>query len=115
MRLFNERLLFAMRVRGVKQIELAKAAGVSRAAATSWVKGDVQSISAESLIAISEALNVNPAWLATGAGSMDIQWPFKKIKPSDFNVLPSDVIADLEDIINLQIIKYRPQAEQKTS
>ena len=115
MRFFNERLQYAMETTGIKQIELAKAAGVSRAAVTSWVKGDVQSISGESLIAISSALNISPRWLAIGEGSMHVQWPFKSIHPTDFNVLPAEVISDLEDIIKLQINKHKQSEDKKVS
>ncbi|AVL70645.1 hypothetical protein CEQ07_03890 [Oligella urethralis] len=115
MRFFNERLIHAMNISGTKQIELAKAAGVSRAAVTSWVRGDVQSIGGDSLIAVANVLGVNPKWLATGEGAMRNQWPFQKIKPSDFDVLPKEVVQDLEDIINLQISKYKKLDDKKAS
>ncbi|SUA61570.1 Helix-turn-helix domain [Oligella urethralis] len=108
MRSFADRLKHAMSIRNARQIDISKVAGVSRATVHGWISGVSATIHGDHLTKISKYLNVNPHWLATGEGLMkDRNWPFKTITEEDWNILPDDVISDLEQIIQLQIFKHK--------
>lgn len=115
MKTLKERLTYAMEISGVKQIDLAKSAGVSRASVNDWVSGKSQNIRGDNLMKIARLLNVNPNWLATGYGKIDSKWPFKKITPEDFDLLPEEAISVFEDLIILQVEKYKAKDDKKAS
>lgn len=56
--------------RAKSQADLARACGVSPAAVTQWMHGDVQTIRWENLAKAADALGVQVQWLATGGGPM---------------------------------------------
>lgn len=51
---------------GLKQIELARLAGVARATVSLWIKGTTKTIEADKLFRVAAVLNVDPHWLQTG-------------------------------------------------
>lgn len=65
------RLQHARKLRGLTQVELAKAAGVTQASISDLERGESKSFRGATLVAIAQALKVRPDWLATGRGSME--------------------------------------------
>ncbi|PMC18208.1 helix-turn-helix domain-containing protein [Oligella urethralis] len=115
MKTLSERLIHAMKLANVKQVDLAKAAGVSRASVNDWISGKSQNIRGENLVKVAKLLNVNSSWLATGHGKFDSKWPFKNIQPEDFDVLSEEFITFLEEMISLQVSKQKTQEDKKVS
>lgn len=68
---FRERLLEAMEIRGVRQIDLAQATGISKPRINQYVKG-VYEPKQDALCKIADALNVDISWLMGHDVSMDI-------------------------------------------
>jgi transcriptional regulator with XRE-family HTH domain len=106
---FAERLLYARRLRGLTQAELAKAARVSQGAIGNYERGLRRS--AKSIFKIATALRVNALWLDQGVGAMEPDlaspavltsypladgrpqqhlsvWPFQDISPEEYWTLP---------------------------
>lgn len=72
----TERLIDAFReveLRGVKQADLARRIGVSRATVNDWMKGRAVSIKPPHLFALADALGVEARRLATGRGPRQSQ------------------------------------------
>jgi len=59
---FANRLNEAIRIRGIKKIDLAKKTGIDKASISQWVKG-VYEARQEGVYKLSKALEVNEAWL----------------------------------------------------
>ena len=56
-----------LRIRaGLNQSQLAKAVGVTRAAASRWEQGDIKSILARNALSVAETLDTNVEYLFTG-------------------------------------------------
>jgi transcriptional regulator with XRE-family HTH domain len=68
----QKRILNAMEKAGLKQIELARLAGVSRATVSLWVSGKTMSISGDSLTRVARVLNEDAHWLSTGERRQDM-------------------------------------------
>lgn len=82
--------------------ELARQAGVSRAAVTDWRNGKVRRLTADVAARIAAACNVDAMWVATGAGvarpsgsatqapiqATSPEWPFRTIDPARYQLLP---------------------------
>ncbi len=68
---FSERIALALKHANKKQIELAKACGVTRATVSKWLSEPIRGFSkAEYAIAASQFLGVSLQWLAEGKGDM---------------------------------------------
>jgi transcriptional regulator with XRE-family HTH domain len=67
---FSDRLRFARRLRGITQKALARAGGLSQSAIASYESGQRQS--SRAVFKLASALKVNPNWLDTGRGAMDV-------------------------------------------
>jgi transcriptional regulator with XRE-family HTH domain len=66
---FTERLNQALsEAEGVKQIDLARACGVSTASVSAWFSGGTRSLRGANLTRAAALLRVNPLWLAEGRG-----------------------------------------------
>lgn len=68
MKTWNERLKSARHAAGYKQIDLARAVGVSSATVSDWEGGVIKNLEAENLLKICEYLNLSPTWLQFGKG-----------------------------------------------
>lgn len=66
---FSERLKLRMRELGVTAADIAQGVGVSKGAVTHWTNGTNQA-SGKRLISLASVLRCDPAWLASGDGSM---------------------------------------------
>ncbi|RBL87879.1 hypothetical protein DDE05_00440 [Streptomyces cavourensis] len=85
--------------------ELARRAGVSRAAVSDWRNGSVKTLTAEVASRLATACNVDAIWVATGRGEPrrdDLdrselgarkhgEWPFQAIDPARYALLPDAV------------------------
>lgn len=69
----SERILFAMKQRGLSKADLARLAFVSRATVTQWCAGDIKTMSSANAERVARALGVNRYWLETGANAPDFQ------------------------------------------
>lgn len=69
MRTLAERLKAAMAEKGMKQIELARAVGLTRGAVSLWLNGTTKELTGENLVNAARALGVTPTWLGTGRGA----------------------------------------------
>lgn len=65
-----KRIAASLASKGMTRAELARACGVTKAAVTQWMSSETKALKASSIIAIANALDVSPAWLETGKGSM---------------------------------------------
>lgn len=65
-----ERLKQALGLANAKQIDLARACGITKGAVSQWFTGAVTSLEGENLMRAATFLGVSPMWLATGAGKM---------------------------------------------
>ena len=103
---FSDRLRHARKLRKLSQAALAKASGLSQGAISSYENRTRQATTG--IIQLAQALNVNPVWLDTGAGPMEMPlnygaidnvtrqlrdlesqpvamaWPFRAFKPGDY-------------------------------
>lgn len=68
---FLSRLRTRMEETGVRQIELATAAGISRGAVSKILNAKARPAQG-TLTAFAQALNCNPVWLATGEGTVEL-------------------------------------------
>lgn len=60
-----------MKLRGMKQVDLCRAVGITSATASQWVNG-VRSPSGTSMQVLSQVLHVSLLWLETGEGPMEL-------------------------------------------
>jgi transcriptional regulator with XRE-family HTH domain len=72
---FGMRLKRARKDRGLTQEELAKLSGVAQTTISDLEKGESKSPVGTNLVALAQSLKVNPDWLATGKGNMDLAPP----------------------------------------
>ncbi|WP_052019427.1 helix-turn-helix domain-containing protein [Pelistega indica] len=93
MKTLRERLVYAIELAGIRQVDIAHAVGVSPASVNDWLSGKSQNIRGENLVRVAKLLRVDANWLATGFGSINTRWPFKKLDPEDFDHLPEDVLS----------------------
>lgn len=80
-----ERIQTVLDETGVEQIELAKAAGVTKGTLNQWLTGDIKSIKLEYAVGIQERFGYSPVWLVLGKGkkkSADIK------HQDEFNPIP---------------------------
>jgi transcriptional regulator with XRE-family HTH domain len=85
---YGSRLRQAMKRAGIKQQDIADKFGVSRGAVSQW-KTDTTNPSTERSMLLAEYLQVDPAWLAFGTGSID--GPTEPTGPTELVELPEPV------------------------
>lgn len=81
---FASRLTEARTLRGLKQAQLARMAGLTGAWVSKAESGLTVDVQARALFSVSRALRVNPEWLAEGIGPRDL--------------VPSALAAELADL-----------------
>lgn len=65
------RLKRARKLRGLSQVQLAKAAGVGQSSVSEVETGESKSPRGTNLVTLAQILKISPHWLATGKGQMD--------------------------------------------
>ena len=68
----GERLSFALELRQMKAIDLAKGIGVTKSTISQICSGKTKKISAETAMKICNFMNINPFWLILGKGKPEI-------------------------------------------
>ena len=68
---FSDRLKQALKLRGMKQVDLCRAVGITSATVSQWVNG-IRSPSGTSMQILSQVLHVSQLWLETGEGPMEL-------------------------------------------
>lgn len=63
-----ERIAARRKELGLRQEDLADAAGVSKAAVSQWERGETKNLKLEHLFKIADALKLHARWLALGQG-----------------------------------------------
>jgi transcriptional regulator with XRE-family HTH domain len=89
------RLKVARKQRGMLQEELAEKAGVSQSMISDLERGLSKSPVGTNLVSIAQSLKVNPDWLATGKGNMDLP------PPSTDTPLPPEAVKFARDWLRL--------------
>lgn len=110
---FAERLSHAMKLKEVRQLELAKATGVSTTAVNKWLKGNTKNLKSNHLFTIADFLDVSASWLVNGNDQTDL--PFRTITLGDLRDFPAEYLEDIEDYILMKKHKLDEKlaAEQK--
>jgi transcriptional regulator with XRE-family HTH domain len=70
--MLSDRLKQAMSLAGITQADLARACKVKPPSIHGWLNNKSKFLRGENLLLAATALKVNPAWLATGEGRMEI-------------------------------------------
>src|SRR5690606_39193590 len=105
MKTLRERIEFVKETTNWSNAELARRSGVSRAAPTDWLNGNVGVISSMVAQALSQHTPFTVGWLATGSKPMykaesEIQpskeWPFPKIDEAKVYAMSGDDAVALE-------------------
>lgn len=108
-----ERLREAMDIAGVKQVELARAAGIKPPSVADWLNGKTKNIRGANLVSVAQLLNVSEAWLADGTmpreRKLDSDWPFPRIPKQRYYALSEAQRAGIEDWVARQIDAYEDQ------
>lgn len=68
----SERIQYALDLRGMKQIDLARKLNLSRSAISQIIAGKTKNFSAENALKMSKCLDINPYWLVLGEGKPEI-------------------------------------------
>lgn len=63
-----ERIQTVLNETGIEQIELARAAGVSKGTVTQWLSGDIKSMKLEYAVGVQERYGYSAVWLVMGKG-----------------------------------------------
>lgn len=99
-----DRLKWSLTQSGIKKIDLAREAGVSRAAVTAWFNGTTKKIEGANLVNVARALKVNPLWLATGKGERLIAVLHKdQVPPHNLDV---NVVDEIRGIMWIPVISW---------
>jgi transcriptional regulator with XRE-family HTH domain len=110
MKTLPERINFLLNEKHWSSAELARRAGVSRAAVSDWRNGSVKTLTAEVASRLAAACTVDAIWVATGRGEprqgvldqsdTPVQcvekWPFRTIDPARYAQLPDAVKSMIE-------------------
>lgn len=101
----GERLTFALELRQIKAVDLAKKVGVTKSGISQICSGKTKNISAETAIKICKALNLNPFWLILGQGKPEIgenaeMSPEAKIVAELVDQMPEHKRALASEIVN---------------
>lgn len=105
-----ERLREAMNEAGVKQVEVARAAGIKPPSVADWLNGKTKNIKGANLVSVAQLLNVSEAWLADGAlpkeRKLDSDWPFPAIAKQRFYALSQAQRDGIEEWVARQVDAY---------
>lgn len=113
-----ERLREAMNDAGIKQVQVARAAGIKPPSVADWLNGKTKNIKGANLVSVAQLLNVSEAWLADGVlpkeRRLDSDWPFPKISKQRYYTLSEAQRAGIEEWVARQVEAYGADAESKS-
>lgn len=105
-----DRLKQAMDEAAVKQVDVARAAGIKPPSVADWLTGRTKNIRGANLVSVARYLNVSEAWLADGKlpkeRSLDSDWPFPGIDKERYNSLTDAQRQGIEDWVAKQVDAY---------
>ncbi|NMK45543.1 helix-turn-helix transcriptional regulator [Achromobacter sp. Bel] len=105
-----ERFREAMTAAGVKQVDVARAAGIKPPSVADWLNGKTKNIRGANLVSVAQFLNVSEAWLADGTlpreRKLDSDWPFPKIPKERYYALSEAQRAGIEEWVSRQVDAY---------
>ncbi|SJM37833.1 transcriptional repressor DicA [Psychrobacter pasteurii] len=78
---FRDRLIYAKDEKGLKQVDLVKATGVSKGTVSNWISGKTTPDDTVALGDLAKALGVSVDWLVTGRESKNHS--FSNVRPVD--------------------------------
>lgn len=104
MKTLSERINLILQAKGWSAAELARQAGVSRAAVTDWRNGNVAALTTDVAARISKATGYSMLWVANGEGPRETTpslvdagyWPFRSVEWASFQKLTPDEQHDLD-------------------
>lgn len=113
-----ERLKQAMDDAGVKQVDIARAAGIKPPSVADWLTGRTKNIRGANLVSVARYLNVSEAWLADGKlpkeRALDSDWPFPHIAKDRFEALSESQRRGIEEWVSKQVDAYLGSDAPKT-
>ncbi|MGU9992734.1 XRE family transcriptional regulator [Bordetella avium] len=113
-----ERLREALDAAGVRQVDLARAAGIRPPSVADWLNGKTKNIKGANLVSVAQFLNVNEAWLADGVGPKERRassdWPFSRLDKADFYGLTEPQRAAIEDWVVSQVQAFKASPAVKS-
>ena len=96
---FRERLAEAMQLKGLRQVDIVKRTGVSKALVSRYLHEDIDPMS-DTIFIFAQALNVNPAWL------MGLNVPMQKPEATTANLKDVNTKNVAEIVMNPRIMSY---------
>ncbi|MFY3460542.1 helix-turn-helix domain-containing protein [Achromobacter xylosoxidans] len=120
-----DRLKAAMADAGVRQLDLARATGVSAPSVNNWLSGKTRTLKGVSLVKAAAALGVNDLWLAEGSGprlrtsgpaplpKSDESWPFRSLSPERYDQLPDYIKGVIEGRVLAEVEAWEARSRPK--
>lgn len=120
-----DRLKAAMADAGVRQLDLARATGVSAPSVNNWLSGKTRTLKGVSLVKAASVLGVNDLWLAEGSGPRlrtsgptplpkpEESWPFRSISPGRYAQLPDYIKGLIEGRVLAEIEAWEARSRSK--
>lgn len=113
-----ERLKQAMEDARVKQVDIARAAGIKPPSVADWLTGRTKNIRGPNLVSVARFLNVSEAWLADGKlpreRQLDSDWPFPGIPKERYSQLTEAQRRGIEEWVSKQVDAYLGMAPAKS-
>ncbi|MBK1979105.1 helix-turn-helix transcriptional regulator [Achromobacter xylosoxidans] len=105
-----QRLREAMDQTGVKQVDIARAAGIKPPSVADWLNGKTKNIRGANLVSVAQLLNVSEAWLADGKlpkeRMLDSDWPFPRVPKDLYYQLTVSQRDGIEEWVLKQVEAY---------
>jgi len=103
---------------GIKQVQVARAAGIKPPSVADWLNGKTKNIKGANLVTVAQLLNVSEAWLADGAlpreRKLDSDWPFPSIPKDRYYALSAAQRAGIEEWVSRQVAAYGDPPDVKS-
>lgn len=121
-----ERLKSVMNETGVRQLDLARACGISAPSVNNWLSGKTRALKGVTLHKAAALLGVNELWLAEGIGpkgradtsnteahtTIAPTWPFREVSPERYAQLPEFVKGVIEGRILAEVESWEASSRK---
>lgn len=121
-----DRLKSAMNESGVRQLDLARACGISAPSVNNWLSGKTRALKGVTLHKAAALLGVNELWLAEGIGpksrtdtvgtensaAIAPTWPFREVSPERYAQLPEFVKGVIEGRILAEVESWEASSRK---